>query len=79
MPALTRVGTSVEWKNSLVIRDNTALTSLRLPALTTVVYYLGITGNTAYPQCAADAILAQLVNFTGAANISGNDTTATCP
>ena len=63
---------------SLFIENNTALTTVAVPALT-AARGLTITGNTSYPQCAAEAILAQLIDFTGTATISGNDMTATCP
>jgi hypothetical protein len=71
LPVLATVG-------SLQIANNPALTSVSLPALTTASAFLGITDNTAYPQCAAEAILAQLTAAPAEVHISGNDTTATC-
>jgi hypothetical protein len=62
----------------LYVSGNSALTSLSLPVLASA-QLVTITGNTSYPQCAAEAILAHLVNFTGTATITGNDTAATCP
>jgi hypothetical protein len=85
-PALTTVGSTdpALWTSLYVVR-NTALTSLDLPALRTVVGLgssypaLAIADNTAYPQCAAEAILAHLTAAPSGADLSGNDTTATCP
>ena len=74
LPALTGTGPA-----GLFVADNVTLTTMELPALATVHGPLTITGNTAYPQCAAEAILAQLGGPTGTATISGNDTSATCP
>ncbi len=62
----------------LDVIENGVLAELRMPALTTVRWSMAIRDNIALPQCAAEAILAQLVAFTGSATISGNDTTATC-
>jgi hypothetical protein len=73
LPALTVVG------DFLGIVDNTALASVNVAALTTVGGNLNIYSNTAYPQCAAEAIQAQLIAFAGTATISGNNSTATCP
>jgi hypothetical protein len=70
LPALTTVG-------ELMVYGNTALTSFSLPVLTSLGG-LAVYGNASYPQCAAEAILAQLVNFTGTSTIFGNNTTATC-
>jgi hypothetical protein len=72
LPALIRAS----W---LDISDNTGLTTVNVPALARVDSGFTIRGNTSYPQCAAEAILAKVVNASGAWTISGNDTTATCP
>lgn len=64
--------------DGLRVFGNTALTTLSLPALTTVAGDLTITGNTSYPQCAAEAIFAHLTAAPSGSDLSGNDTSATC-
>jgi hypothetical protein len=63
------------------VRSNGLLTRMDLPSLTGVGGFGGlfITGNISYPECAAEAILAQLSAPPAAVDISGNDTAATCP
>jgi hypothetical protein len=73
LPALTTVG------GDLSIAYNALLTGFDLPGITTIVGGLYVRGNTAYPQCAAEGILAQLTAPPATVDISGNDTTATCP
>ncbi|MBI5070144.1 MAG: hypothetical protein HZB56_18065 [Deltaproteobacteria bacterium] len=62
----------------LTVDGNAALATLNAPNFSRVGYDLTITGNPSLPQCRAEAILAQLVGFTGTATISGNDTTVSC-
>jgi hypothetical protein len=71
-PALASINGSLE------VSDNAALTGLSLPALTTIGGDMSVQDNPSYPQCAAETILRQLIDFAGTATISGNDTTATC-
>jgi hypothetical protein len=72
MPALAAV-------RDLRIWANPALQTVDVSALRTVTGDLQITANSSYPQCAAEAIVAQLVGYVGVPSIMFNDTTATCP
>jgi len=49
-----------------------------LESLTTVGMALWIVDNRALPTCEADALVTQLVGFSGEAHISGNDDSGTC-
>jgi hypothetical protein len=71
-------GGPITLVGGLGIANNPALTSIELPALTSIGM-LAIEYNTSYPQCAAEALLAHLNPAPAwARRISGNDTTATC-
>lgn len=63
--------------HSLLVDDNASLATLSVPSLKSVGVLI-IRGNTALPQCKAEAILARLVTF-DMADVSGNDTSTTCP
>jgi hypothetical protein len=83
LPVLVSIGPSCGWMfpctNGLRIAGNTALTSVSAPALLTCNDFFIVTSNTLFPQCRAQAILAQLAASPPTVDISGNDTAAPCP
>jgi len=64
---------------NLDVERNSLLSTMAMPVLQAVSNWLSIIDNPAYPQCRAEAILAQLTAVPANVTISGNDTTATCP
>jgi hypothetical protein len=63
---------------NLSIRDNTGLTSISALAGINVGGDVTITNNTTLPTCAAEELVASLVGFDGAVEITGNDDTGVC-
>lgn len=61
------------------IEGNSILSTVTMPALQTIGNGLWIVGNPNFPQCQAEAILAKLNASPARVDISGNNTTATCP
>ena len=64
---------------NLDIEGNGLLSTVAMPALQVVGNGIWISDNPTFPQCRAEAILAQLTAVPPTVTISGNDTTATCP
>jgi len=94
MPAMTNTDDLVIFNNTSLtslsvptlhgafnvdIEGNSLLTTVSMPELRAVGNRIWISDNPTFPQCQAEAILAQLTAVPPTVTISGNDTTATCP
>jgi hypothetical protein len=79
LPALLTVGPSPFLGSTFAIEENAELASISAPQLTSVAGGFRVVDNAKLPQCEAEALRDQLTTFAGAANITGNDTIATCP
>lgn len=68
---------SLRRSDSFHVVENSAMRSLRLPALTSVQFEFEVRDNPALAQCQVDALLSR-VGFTGTPRIEGNDASAQC-